>query len=86
VTQPSFRLGHVLGKFPETLEDLMVLARKQYVRVDSLCIDQNDDADKRMQIQKMGSIYSGANLTVIALSGETLVFQVSGLSNQGILR
>ncbi len=73
VIQPSFHMRSVLGKLPQTIEDFLAFAeilRKQYVWADSLCIDQDDKVDKRNQIQKMWSIYQGAYLTVIALSGE----------------
>lgn len=47
--QPSFQLGSLLGSLPRIIEDLMVFARslgKQYAWIDSLCVDQDDEADK----------------------------------------
>jgi hypothetical protein len=75
VVQPSFQLGSVLQeKLPQTIEDAIGLVQnlgKQYLWVDSLCIDQNDDDDKAKQIMTMKDIYSGAYLTIIALSGKS---------------
>lgn len=75
VAQPSFQLGSQLKvKLPQTIEDAIDLVRrlgKQYLWVDSLCIDQNDDKDKEKQIMTMKDIYSGAYVTIIALSGKS---------------
>jgi hypothetical protein len=38
---------------------------------DSLCIDQGDHSEKDDQIQRMRSIYRGAYVTIIALSGDS---------------
>jgi hypothetical protein len=75
VTQPSFQLGSKLeGKLPQTIEDAINLVEKlgkRYLWVDSLCIDQKDDNDKEKQIMTMKDIYSGAYVTIIALSGKS---------------
>jgi hypothetical protein len=75
VTQPSFQLGSELKeKLPQTIEDTIDLVRelgKQFLWVDSLCIDQKDDKDKEKQIMAMKDIYSGAYVTIIALSGKS---------------
>jgi len=41
-----------------------------YLWVDSLCILQDDEADQTRFINRMGSIYRMAELTIIALCGE----------------
>jgi len=75
VFQPSFQLGSELkGKLPQTIEDAIDLVQKlgkQYLWVDSLCIDQNDDKDKEKQIMTLKDIYSGSYATTIALSGKS---------------
>jgi hypothetical protein len=53
---------------------------KQYLWVDSLCINQQDTADKLQQISKMGDVYRGAYATIIALSGDSAN---SGLTRVG---
>jgi len=73
VVQPSYQLGSQMpGNLPQTIQDAIDLVRtlgKRYLWVDSLCIDQVDKKDKERQIGKMSNIYSGAYLTIIALSG-----------------
>jgi hypothetical protein len=74
VTQRSYQLGSKVGRLPQTIEDAIDLTRslgKQYLWVDSLCIDQDDDKDKEKQIMTMKDIYSGAYVTIIALSGKS---------------
>ena len=74
VAQQSFRLGSTLGRLPETLEDAMTCVRilgKRYLWVDSLCIDQSDEKDKLNQLERLWSIYRGAYITIIALSGNS---------------
>lgn len=72
VTQDHYRLGDRLKALPRTLEDALSLTKrlgKRYMWADSLCIDQSDEVDKADQINRMWSIYRGAYLTVITLSG-----------------
>jgi hypothetical protein len=76
MVQPSYQIGSKLkpGTLPRTIEDAIILVQmlgKRYLWVDSLCIDQADDLDKARQIMTMQSIYSGAFVTIIALSGST---------------
>jgi len=83
MTQDHYKLGNTLNALPKTLEDLLYFAKrlgKRYVWVDSLCIDQSDEGDKTNQIDRMWSIYRGAYITVIALSGTSAD---SGLSRVG---
>ena len=74
VSQRDFQVGTTLDKLPQTIEDAMLVVTelgKQYLWVDSLCIDQRDKTDKAHQIKKMWSIYRGSYLTIIALSGHS---------------
>lgn len=71
VTQQRYQLGSELADVPKTIEDAMACAQllgQRYLWVDSLCIDQGDDADKKDQIGRMWSIYRGSTITIIALS------------------
>ena len=83
VAQKSVQLGGDIGELPKTLEDAISFTKtlgKQYLWVDSVCIDQSDEKDKANQINRMWSIYRGAYLTVIALSGTSADAGLSGIS------
>ena len=74
VAQKGFRLGSILGRLPQTIEDAIACVRilgKRYLWVDSVCIDQLDEKEKRDQIGRMWSVYRGAYITLIALSCKT---------------
>jgi len=83
VTQGNYKLGDTVKKLPRTLEDTLAFTKKlgkRYIWIDSVCIDQSDDRDKANQIDRMWSIYRGAYVTIIALSGASAD---SGLSRLG---
>ncbi|KAK3053390.1 hypothetical protein LTR09_005559 [Extremus antarcticus] len=68
----SYRKYDAVGKLPATIEDAISYTKalqKRFLWVDSLCIDQSDESDKKDQIARMWSIYRGAYITLIALSG-----------------
>ena len=74
VAQKSFRLGSTLGRLPQTIEDAIACVRilgQRYLWVNSVCIDQLDVKDNRDQIGRMRSVYGGAYITLIALSGQS---------------
>ncbi|OCL12260.1 HET-domain-containing protein, partial [Glonium stellatum] len=57
---------------PRIIKDAMYLVAaigERYVWIDSICIIQDDDEDKALQISAMGGIYSSALLTVVAGAG-----------------
>jgi hypothetical protein len=81
--QKSFQLGSRLGDAPQTIENAMectLRLGKRYLWVDAICIDQFDDNDKKTQIGMMWSIYRGAWINIIALSGDSAS---SGLARIG---
>ena len=81
--QRSFKLGDSLDGLLKTLEDAICCTRKlrkRYLWADSLCIDQSDEKDKTDQISRMWSIYRGAYVTIIALSGSSADSGLSRLS------
>ena len=64
--------GSLSMALPATIEDAMSLVNalgKQYLWVDSICINQIDQAEKPKQIGLMSDIYQGAYMTIIAMSG-----------------
>jgi hypothetical protein len=74
VTQDNYKLGDKLRTLPKTLEDALSFTEKlgkRYVSIDAVCIDQSDDKDKANQINRIWSIYRGAWITIIALSGKS---------------
>lgn len=44
--------------------------RQRYIWVDALCIVQDDNEDKMHEIQRMHEIYSQAELTIVAATGD----------------
>ena len=71
----SLRTKHSLAqeKLPRTIRDALDLTYEldeRYLWVDVLCILQDDDNDKRVQIQSMSEVYSNAILTIVAGVGE----------------
>ena len=73
-----------IGPLPRTLEDGISLVRKlgkRYLWVDSICINQADEADKQEQIALMDSIYSGAWLTIVAISASSADIGMSRIRN-----
>ncbi|GJN74266.1 hypothetical protein PCL_09135 [Purpureocillium lilacinum] len=58
---------------PQTIKDAIAVtkeARLRYLWVDALCILQDDPADKANIISKMGPIYGGATLTIVASAND----------------
>ncbi|OCK92238.1 HET-domain-containing protein [Cenococcum geophilum 1.58] len=71
-TQPRRALHSYLEDLPATIEDairFVQLVGKQYLWVDSICIDQGDNDFKTQQISIMHSIYRASWATIVALSG-----------------
>ena len=55
-----------------TLKDAMYLCEllgQRYLWVDTLCIKQDSNEDKGQQIEKMGLVYSCAELTIVSAAG-----------------
>jgi hypothetical protein len=58
---------------PDTIADAITVVDsmgEQYLWVDSLCILQDDDSDKKRMINRMGTIYRDADMTIVGLCGE----------------
>ncbi|KAI3320688.1 HET-domain-containing protein [Xylariaceae sp. AK1471] len=70
-------------ELPRTIEDALWLTREMgvnYLWVDRLCVLQDSDADKAVQLPQMDLVYSGAALTIVAASG-TAVDGLAGMNN-----
>jgi hypothetical protein len=61
-------------QLPRTLADAVNVTRQlgfKYLWIDALCIIQDDQADKAIEIEKMGSIYKNSSLTIVASSSKS---------------
>ncbi|KAF2470498.1 HET-domain-containing protein [Lindgomyces ingoldianus] len=67
---------------PQTIRDSMSLVsslEERYLWVDALCIVQDDDQGKAVQIEQMASIYVSALATIVALSGTSASSGLPGI-------
>ncbi|KAK4184901.1 heterokaryon incompatibility protein-domain-containing protein [Podospora australis] len=81
IIQFSGTEGIPISALPQTLQDAVLITRRQgfrYLWVDALCIIQDSWEDKALEIQKMGTIYRQATLTIAAASSRS--------ATQGFLR
>jgi Heterokaryon incompatibility protein (HET) len=65
-------LSNDQSDIPRTLKDALYLCEligQRYLWIDALCIKQDDEEDKAQQINKMGLIYSCAELTIVSAAG-----------------
>jgi hypothetical protein len=65
----KFKQGIVFNKLPRTFRDAIVTTRalkKRYLWIDSLCILQNDQEDKKIEIPRMDVVYSSAYCVIAA--------------------
>jgi hypothetical protein len=69
----------------QTIRDAMILTRsinERYLWVDSLCIIQDDDAEKSLQIKAMDRVYEFSALTIVACHGKDANAGLPGVSNR----
>ncbi|KAK8071713.1 hypothetical protein PG996_005061 [Apiospora saccharicola] len=69
-------------QLPRTIRDsigLVPLLEERYLWVDSLCIPQEDEEMKHINISQMAAIYEGASLTIVACDGKDAEFGLRGL-------
>lgn len=77
--------GRLPSVLPRTIDDAISVVKHlgwNYLWVDRYCIDQNDDNDKREQIGRMGDIYGGSVITIIAAAGEDDDFGLPGVGSR----
>lgn len=70
-------------KLPQTIEDAISVTRSlgyHYLWVDDFCIDQENEAELRRQIEQMDLIYQKASLTIVAFDGDNMNAGLSGVS------
>ncbi|KAH6867772.1 heterokaryon incompatibility protein-domain-containing protein, partial [Thelonectria olida] len=68
---------------PATLRDALDLCHRldvRYLWIDSLCITQDDEASKDVQIQHMDAVYRSATFTIVAASGRNADTGLPGLN------
>ena len=73
----------ILG-MPRTIEDAIrvcILLGQKYLWADRLCVIQDDDDDKKDQIEAMGSIYSSSLLVLVAAYGDSMDFGIPGVGH-----
>lgn len=71
------------GQLSRTIEDACHFTASlgfKYIWVDALCIVQDNDDDKSVQIDKMAMVYSRATLTIIAAADEDAHAGLPGIS------
>ncbi|KAF5491796.1 hypothetical protein CGCS363_v011191 [Colletotrichum siamense] len=71
------------GRLSRTIEDACTFTKDmgtRYIWVDALCIVQDSDADKAVQIGKMADTYVNALLNIIAASGKDSHAGLPGIS------
>lgn len=55
------------NSLPQTIKDAIIVTRElgyKYIWVDALCIVQDNDDDRTMEVSKMSLVYSGASLVI----------------------
>ncbi|KAH6858826.1 heterokaryon incompatibility protein-domain-containing protein [Alternaria rosae] len=69
---------------PRTIEDSIEATNKlgcRYLWVDRYCIDQNNSVAQQHQINQMGDIYSGAQVTLVAAAGTGATYGLPGVTS-----
>ena len=77
--------GICIDRLPRTIGDAIEFTRKlgqRFIWIDSACIIQDDDMDKREQLPLMDRIYSCAELVIIAAGGDSAHSGLPGLETQ----
>jgi hypothetical protein len=72
------------ASLPQTIQDAIAVTERlgyQNLWVDSLCIVQDDEDDKDLQIGQMSMIYSQAVLTIVAAAGDSADAGLPGISS-----
>lgn len=76
-------LAQLHMSFAKSIRDAIAVTRmigQRYIWIDSLCIVQDDDADKGEQISQMDQIYLHAELTIVVAGGDNADCGIDGLA------
>jgi hypothetical protein len=74
---------HLPRHLPRTIEDALTVVKRlgeRYLWVDAYCINQNDEAEMKLQIDNMHLVYECASLTIVAMDGVNAEAGLSGVS------
>ncbi|TFB05514.1 hypothetical protein CCMA1212_002423 [Trichoderma ghanense] len=74
--------GLPVSSLPQSIRDAMSLAQElgfEHIWIDSICIIQDSGDDKAQQLRMMDSIYTRANLTIVAAAGSHANAGIPGL-------
>jgi len=74
---------HQISQLPKTVRDAVTITKElgyRYLWVDQYCIDQQNGTHKEEQIRNMDKIYQGADMTLVAASGNSKHAGISGVS------
>ncbi|KAF4635232.1 hypothetical protein G7Y89_g2875 [Cudoniella acicularis] len=69
----SLSMNHLATLIAKTIRDairLVVLLAERYLWVATLCIVQDDESQKRIEMAKMAAIYANVSVTILAKKGE----------------
>ncbi|KAL4861358.1 heterokaryon incompatibility protein-domain-containing protein [Aspergillus spectabilis] len=75
--------GLPASRIPQTIEDaieMCIRLGERYLWADRLCIIQDDAEDQKNQIEAMGTIYSSAQIVLVAAYGDSMEFGIPGIS------
>lgn len=80
---PTISKDFSLGPLPATFEDAILVTTGlgyQYLWIDRYCIPQDNDDEKRLQMNNMNAIYEESVLTIIAAAGDNPYYGLPGVS------
>lgn len=72
-TCKGLKQGIAVSTLPATISDAIQFSKElslEYIWVDALCIFQDDDQDKEIEIRRMGAYYGANTLTLCAASAD----------------
>ena len=73
-----------LANLPKSIQDAICITNElliPFLWVDALCIIQDNDEDKSVQVSNMGSIYANSIVTLVAATGQTAQAGLPGVSS-----
>lgn len=73
-----------LDEVPKSIQDAICITKElliPFLWVDALCVIQDSDEDKSVQISNMGGIYSNSIVTLVAAAGQTADAGLPGVTS-----